>query len=157
MSRRMLLLPVMAGLLSGCAALPNAVVAVPKNTSKPVFQIDRLERARGSKLRWAFANDFAKDTVLEFDFGSADKNVFKPDFKLACVQMNAQTRKSVKTKDTVRIAGNGPSFKLPAATEVGPSVCVASLEIRNDITPGDYAYTVKQDGTVKTDPVIIIR
>jgi hypothetical protein len=157
MSSRLMLVPIVAGLFAGCSAVPNAVVAVPKNAAKPVFQIERLERARGSKLRWAFANDFANDTVLEFDFGSPGNNVFKPDFKFACVQVNAQTRKPAERTAKVRNAGNGPSFALPAATALGPSVCVASLEIRNDIATGEYAYTVKQDGVVKTDPVIIIR
>ena len=155
MSPRLMLVPVVAGLLSGCAAVPNAVVAVPKSQDKPLYQIDRLDRARGSKVRWAFANDYQNQTTIRFEFDK--ENVFKPDSDLLCLQVNEKTLDRAKQKTKQRATGNGPSFELLAATAAGPAVCVAQLRIRNDIAPGEYHYRILQDGVEKKDPVIIIR
>jgi hypothetical protein len=153
----MLLLPALAGLLSGCAAMPSAVVAVPKNGQKPLYQIDRLYRAPGNTVRWAFANDLDKATTLQFEFDPGTQNVFESTFELVCVQVNEKTLKSDKQKSKPRSTGNGLSFPLTAATSAGPSVCVASLQIRKDASSGEHHYRILQDGVEKQDPVIIIR
>jgi len=152
-----MVLPVLAGLLSGCAAMPNAVVAVPKNAQKPLYQIDRLYRAPGNTVRWVFANDLERATTLQFEFEQGTQNVFESGFELVCVQVNEKTLKSAKQKSKPRSSGNGPSFPLVAGTTAGPSVCTASLQIRGDATSGEHRYRILQDGVEKQDPVIIIR
>jgi len=151
---RGVLLPLLAGLLSGCAVVPNAVVAVPKSTTKPLYQVDRLEAARGSKIRWGFVNDQATATEIRFEFAT---KIFEDSMPFLCGWVNATTHKRSSSKNTQRAGGASPTFKLPAATDVGPSVCVFTLTVLEGVEAKEYPYSIYQDNVLKQDPVIIIR
>ena len=164
----------LAGLLSiaACSAIPNAVVAVPKSPEKQVYQVDRLEQVQGGELRWAFVNDQARGTELQFRF--ATTNPLESDFTMVCVTVDEKTLRRTKAKTKISPAvrsapaaagatqqapdqANGPRFTLPAATAAGPSVCVADLKVRDNAAPDSYQYSIYQDGVLKQDPVIVIR
>lgn len=158
-----------------CSAVPNAVVAVPRSPEKQVYQVDRLEQVQGGELRWAFVNDMARGTEIQFRFATA--NPLEPAFEIVCVTVDEKTLARTKAKTKVApalrsapAAGaapsaaqaapdqvNGPRFNLPAATTAGPSVCVADLTVRENAPPDSYQYAIYQDGVLKQDPVIVIR
>ena len=164
---------VATALLSGCAVIPHAFVAVPKNATKPLYQVERLAAVRGSEVRWGFTNDYANATTLLFEFQG--ESPFREEFDVACVTVNAQTLR--RTKSTTKVRGtrragaagtqtgnaaasctmSGPSFQLPGATTAGPSVCIAVLKVRGDAEAREYNYNICQDGVLKQDPVIVIR
>ena len=169
---------VLAGVLpiAACSAIPNAVVAVPKSPEKQVYQVDRLEQVQGGELRWAFVNDQARGTELQFRF--ATTNPLESDFTMVCVTVDEKTLRRTKAKTKISPAvrsapataaapgaatqqapdqANGPRFTLPAATAAGPSVCVADLAVRDNAAPDSYQYSIYQDGVLKQDPVIVIR
>ena len=149
-----------ASALSGCAAVPHAVVAVPKNQTKPLYQINRLEQVAGGDLRWVFVNDWEKPTVLRFQFENA--SIFKPLFPLVCVTVQTSLNRT-RAKSEGRTMQNGPTFPLPAATPAGPAVCTATLTLLDNLKPDqgqqtkEYPYKIFQDDTEKLDPVIVIR
>ena len=160
-----------------CSAIPNAVVAVPKSPEKQLYQVDRLEQVQGGELRWAFVNDQARGTELQFRF--ATTNPLESDFTMVCVTVDEKTLRRTKAKTKISPAvrsapapaagpaagatqqapdqANGPRFTLPAATAAGPSVCVADLKVRDNAAPDSYQYSIYQDGVLKQDPVIVIR
>ena len=163
----------LAGLLSiaACSAIPNAVVAVPKSPEKPVYQVDRLEQVQGGELRWAFVNDQARGTEIQFRF--ATTSPLEADFTMVCVTVErrlsgAPRRRPNQSGGEVGAcrrgrhatgAGSGERSALHASRgQHGRPIGVC----RRPHGPkqrraGFLSLSIYQDGVLKQDPVIVIR